>query len=182
MSKHLILLGIVVFLSVFSAFAQEEEEAEKLSYHSFSVSPVGFYIGENTGFAFNADVSFASGLNIFSLGFGAASEITIMGSKNSDYYQANLLYGRAFQIAKWMACDLYVGIGYFGLNTYESTYTTKWETERINYRTVGFPIGTKLRFGSGPKFSMGLQLQANINSAETIGTMGLVLQWNKTRD
>ena len=47
---------------------------------------------------------------------------------------------------------------------------------------IGFPIGARLQFMFGPRYSMGVGLGANINSIETIGTVGLVLQWNRKRN
>lgn len=38
---------------------------------------------------------------------------------------------------------------------------------------------TKFRVVISTKFSLGSQLQANINSARTIYTTGIILQWNR---
>ncbi len=180
--KITILLGITVFLSVFSVRSQEREELDpaRFSYRSFSISPAGFYAGGNGGFAFSADVSFDYGRDIFSLGFGAGSELSIMGS-GDDYTEVNILYGRSFRVAEKIFTDVFIGAGYFYFNTYGVIDSHSGRRGEIKESTIGFPIGAKLQFMLGPRYSMGVKLGTNINSLESIGTIGLVLQWNRKR-
>lgn len=178
--RHFLLLFLFLLLNVFSGYSQEDN-SPKFGYRSFSVSPSGFYVGGNVGFALAADVSFDYGKNIFSLDFGAGSELSIFGASD-DYTQVNLLYGRSFALSKKIFTDIYVGAGYFHFNTYGVIDDVNWKYGDIEKTTIGVPIGAKFQFLMGPRYSMGIKLGANINSAESILTIGLVLQWNRKRN
>lgn len=179
MRKHFVLSGIIVFLIGFQGWSQEENVSKKFSYRSFSISPIGIYAGSNSGVAISGDVSFDYGKNIFGLGLGAGTEGNFVGSSD-DFTEVNLLYGRNFQLSDKIFTDVYLGAGYFHFHTYDVIPDTGRKGD-ISERTIGFPIGAKLQFMFGPRFSMGVKLGANINSVESIGTLGMVLQWNSKR-
>lgn len=129
----------------------------------------------------SADVSFDYRKNIFSLGFGGGSEGNFIG-KNDSFTEVNFLYGRSFLLNQKLFTEVFVGAGYFRFNTYGIIDSERNRKGDIESKTIGFPIGAKLQFKLGPRYSMGIKLAANINSAESLGTLGLVLQWNRKRD
>ena len=181
MKKQIVFLGIMVFFNIFPALSQEEERpAEKFSYRSFSISPVGIYAGGHNGVTVNGDVSFDYGKNIFSLGLGVGTEGNVMG-KNHDFFEVNLQYGRSFPLSEKIFTDVFIGAGYFHFNSFGAIPEIGRNGD-IGENTIGFPIGAKLQFLLGQRFSMGIRLGANINSVESIGTLSLVLQWNRKRN
>lgn len=180
MGKQFVLFGIFVLLNIFPSVSQEDEISDGFSYRSFSITPLGIYVGSNTGVAFSGDVSFDYGKNIFSLGIGVGTEGNFIGSSD-DFTEVNFLYGRSFPLSEKIFTDIFVGAGYFHFNTYDFIDETR-RKGTISESTIGFPIGAKVQFMLGPRYSMGVKLGANINSLETIGTVGLVLQWNRKRN
>lgn len=181
MKNHLLLFGVFFTMLIsFQNYAQEAQNSQKFAYRSFSVSPLGIYVGGNSGLALSADVSFDYGKNIFSLAIGTGTEGEFIG-KSDDFTEVNFLYGRSYQLSEKIFADLFVGAGYFSFNTYGYISDTGRKGD-IDESTIGFPIGAKLQYKLGPRYSMGVKLGANINSVETIGTVGLVLQWNRLRN
>lgn len=162
----------------FQVSSQEQEDSEKFAFRSVSLSTLGIYVGLNNGIALSGDVSFDYGKNIFSLGLGLGSEGNLISNIDS-FMEANLLYGRSFLLSEKIFTDVYVGAGYFRHHTYGVVDYQTGRRGDINDGTIGFPIGAKLQFMLGPRYSMGIKVGANINSIETVGTLGLVLQWNR---
>ena len=179
MDKRIILLGFLFLLITFQVCSQVEDSSEKFAYRSTSISPIGLYFGSETGVTIGADLSFDYRKNIFSLNFDAGTEGNFVGSSD-QYVAANILYGRSFHLNKNIFTDLYAGAGYFNFRTYDFIGTSGRKGD-IKESTIGFPIGAKFLYQLGPRYSMGLKVGANINSLETIGTVGLVLQWNRKR-
>lgn len=177
MVKPFILFGWLFFIITFQGHSREEEVSQNFAYRSFSFSPLGIFAGGNTGVAASADVSFDYGKNIFSLAIGGGTEGNFIGSSD-DFTEVNFLYGRSFPLSEKIFTDIFVGAGYFHFNTYDVIPETGRKGD-IDESTIGFPIGAKVQFMLGPRYSMGLEVGANINSLETIGTIGLVLQWNR---
>lgn len=178
MRKYFVLLGIILLFPAFSVHSQEKGSSS-FAYRSFSIAPLGIYIGPNAGVTISGDVSFDYGKNIFSLGLGTGTEAKFVGNSN-DFTELNLFYGRSFKLSEKSFVDVFAGTGYF----YYHSYNTIPETGRkgyINQNTIGFPIGAKLQFKLGARYSMGIKAQANLNSIESIGSLGLALQWNKKR-
>lgn len=178
--KNAIKLSLLFYtftlLTVFQTLAQEQITTNKFAFRSVSISPVGLYAGNNSGVAFMGDVSFGYKANIFSLSLETGTEGNIIG-RNEDHYQINLLYGREFIIKPKLMLEVYGGLGYFHNNFYKQEFETyKWR--EINQNTIGVPIGGKIRYHLGSRFSMGLILQVNINNSQTLGNLGLLLQWN----
>lgn len=180
LKNKFIIFGVVCFLTTFITQAQDDISSTNFSYRSFSISPFGVFVGKESGVAFNGDVSFDYGKNIFSLSAGTGTEGNFIGS-NNEFREINLLYGRSFPLSEKIFTDLYVGAGYFSYSTY-GTLDSYGKKGDIRENTIGFPIGAKFQYMLGPRFSMGLKVGANINSLETIGTLGLLLQWNALRN
>ncbi len=180
MKNKLILFEILLLSITFQVCSQENEISENFAYRSFSISPIGIYVGTNTGVAISGDVSFDYGKNIFSLAVGAGSEGSFI-AHNDEFTEINFLYGRSFLLSEKIFTDVFVGAGYFHFKTYGYINDRGWKGT-IKDNTIGFPIGAKVQFMLGPRYSMGLKLGANINSLETIGTIGIVLQWNQKRN
>jgi len=180
MEKSLILCGLLFLLISFQCHSQEDQVSDNFAYRSFSISPFGIYAGGSNGVTVSGDVSFDYGKNIFSLGLGAGTEGNVIG-KNHDFFEVNFLYGRSIPLSGKIFTDIFIGAGYFHFNTF-GFIPEIGRSGDISEKTIGFPIGAKFQFKIGPRYSMGLKLGANINSVETIGTLGLVLQWNKKRN
>ena len=179
MDRKTILLMFWILLSAFPVLSQEKA-GERFSYRSFSISPLGGYFGSNSGMFFNADVSFDYGGNIFSLEIGDGSEtgVGIFGH-NDHFREVNFLYERSFTLNEIVFAEVFLGAGYFQFNTYGVIDPINGKKGEIERDTVGFPIGAKVQFRLGPRYSMGVKFGGNINSVETVGIVGLVLQWNR---
>lgn len=169
---------LFIFLtSYLCIYAQEEIVTNNFSYNSFSVTPTSIYFDSYSGgLSFSGDVSFASNKHILSLGVSVGSEFIVLGGHSDDFEQINLLYGRELRLSKRLFLDVHTGAGYFSLLSREIDSNRRGE-ERVT--TIGFPIMTKFRVMLSENFSLGLQLQATINSARTIYTTGIILQWNR---
>ena len=181
MKNQIVFLGIMVLFNTSIAFSQEEEVSKSFSYRSFSISPLGIYVGGNAGVAISGDVSFDYGKDIFSLGIVGGTEGNFIGSSD-DFTEINFLYGRSFSVSEKVFIEPFIGAGYFHFNTYGYIDSEKRRKGDIDKNTIGFPLGAKFQFRLGPRYSMGIKLQANINSVESLGTLGLVLQWNRKRN
>jgi hypothetical protein len=162
------LVIIVIFFISTMMFAQNTTRKDKLSFHSFSITPIEVFVNKYSGgAAITGEISYAFNKNIFTFSATTGAEIAIFGRAPS-YNQLNILYGREFKIKKWLFVDTHAGIGAFFRNDSHNSKLT----------AAGIPIVTKLRFKTGDKFSIGLKFQANINSIENIYSAGLLLQWN----
>lgn len=174
--KKIIFLVAICFISM-PLFAQEEE-SHSFRYRSFSVSPIGVYSGEDSGLTVNLDVSFDYDRNIFGMGIGAGANMDIFGY-NEEFKELNLLYGRSFSLNEKTFADVFIGGGYFNYRLSGVTDSVSGEKGKIEKSTIGFPIGVKFHYLIGSRFSMGLRMAVNINATQSIGTLGLVLQWNR---
>jgi len=149
-------------------FAQNKAQKDKLSFHSFSITPIEVFFNEfSGGVAITGDLSYAVNKNIFTFSATTGSEIAFFGRATS-YNQLNILYGREFKLKKWLFVDTHAGIGLFFRN----------DSRNTKLIPIGIPLVTKLRFKTGDKFSIGFKFQANINSIDNIYSVGLLLQWN----
>jgi len=180
MGKYIIFVFSVLLLNTFPALSQEEN-SNKLRYRSFSISPLEIFMGNSSGLAISGDVSFDYDNNIFSLNLGSGTEGDFIGH-NDSFSAINILYGRNFPLSKNFFTDVFVGAGYFHFNTYGLINAETRRKGEIEESTIGFPIGAKFQYMLGQRFSLGLKLGVNINSSQSIGTVGLVLQWNQRRD
>ncbi len=163
-----ILMGIFICLIGAVTFAQNTMQKDKLSYHSFSLTPLEiFFTDYSGGAAITAELSYGIDSHVFTLSASAGEEIGIF-SRGDRFQQLNILYGRELKLKEWLFIDIHGGAGLFLYNN-NSTHFTE----------IGVPLVTKLRFKTGDKFSIGLKFQANINSVNNIYSVGLLLQWNK---
>ena len=162
------LISIFIFLMGAITFAQNTTQKDKLSFHSFSITPLEVFFNEfSGGAAISGDLSYAVNKNIFTFSATTGAEVAFWGRAPS-YNQLNILYGREFKIKKWLFVDTHAGIGLFLKN----------DSRNKKMMKAGIPLVTKLRFKTGDKFSFGFKFQANINSIENIYSVGLLLQWN----
>ena len=165
--KHKI-INIVIFLLGAITFAQNKVSNSKLTFYSFSITPIEVFVNKHSGgAAITGELSYSINKSIFTFSATTGSEIAIFGRATS-YNQLNFLYGREFEIKRWLFIDTHAGIGLFFRN----------DSDNSNLIAAGIPLVTKLRFKTGDKFSIGLKFQANINSIENIYSAGLLLQWN----
>lgn len=166
--KNMVVLSIFLISAI--AFAQNAINNDKLSYHSFSLTPLEVFLTDNDGgLAITGELSFSYRKNIFTFSASSGETLAFFG-KGDAFQQLNLLYGREFKLKKWFFIDTHAGIGLFFYNHNHSGGN--------HISEIGIPIVTKLRFKTGDKFSIGLKFQANINSFENIYSAGLLLQWN----
>ncbi len=178
----------ICFLAVYSmAFGQQDgvqktnDSTETMvKFHSFSLMfPLGFYYeGHSGGGAFDADLTFRYGKDLFTFMGGMGTRYGGLASDQS-FRQYNALYGREFQLSERAFLEIHVGVGGF---TYKSPdiNTDRHGTEQLH--TVGFPILGKIRAHTGPSFSLGLKAGVNINSAKTLAVFGFFIQWNSKKD
>ena len=162
------LISIVIFLLGFIAFTQNSRQKDKLSFHSFSITPLEtFFIKHSGGASITGDVSYAYNRNIFTFSATVGEELSFWG-RGFRYQQISILYGRELGLSKRFFLDTHAGIG---LIVFNDLYDTR-------LLEAGIPLVTKIRYKTGDKFSIGLKFQANINSAENVYSAGLLLQWN----
>jgi len=148
-------------------FGQNTDQKHKLSFRSFSITPIEVYFNSNSGGgAITGDLSFSSGKNIFTFSGSIGEEFVIWGTSDT-FQQLNILYGREYKLNDWLFFDTHAGVGLFLYNSNGNNFTG-----------VGIPIVAKLRFKTGKKFSLGFKIQDNINSAYNIFSVGILLQWN----
>ena len=166
---------IIILLSVaINCYAQNNKKVE---IYSISFSPLSIYTASqdrNGGIGINIEIAHKSKNNIYKLYAGIASEfsISIFGKSITDSYtEFNFLYGRELKVNEWFEIDLFGGIGLFN-------YVNNGEPLKKYKRVViGFPLQSKLRINSSEIFSLGLQLQNNINRNTNIFQFGIFLQW-----
>lgn len=162
------LISIVIFLIGFMVFTQNKTQKDKLSFHSFSVTPLEVFFTDNSGgLSITGELSYAINSSIFTFSATAGEELSFWG-RGFRYQQINMLYGRETGLSKKLLVDAHAGIG---LIVYNDLYNTR-------LIEAGIPLVTKIRYKTGDKFSIGLKFQANINSAENVYSAGLLLQWN----
>jgi hypothetical protein len=157
------ILGILIFLVGTLSYAQSTTPPDKLSFHSFSITPLEVFFYKNSGgLAITGELSYAISENIFTLSASFGEEFW-----GPEIQQFNILYGRELKLKDWLFIDFSAGAGLFRLKYSKS-----------NEQALGIPLVTKIRFKTGEKFSIGFKLQGNINSVENIYSIGLLLQWN----
>ncbi len=166
-----------IFLISVMGISQSDGKNEQFTFKSFSFSPSIYFNSSNTGIALSGDISYAYNKSIYTFSAIAGGVVCgdFFGSCNSESFgQINILYGRELMLTKKIVIDVHAGLGYF---SYKSSSIIG--TESGHSTTVGFPLTTKLRFKTGNRFSIGLQLHANINSVNTIYAAGILFQWNR---
>ena len=162
------IITILTILMGLIGFSQTDLINEKLSYHSFSITPIEIFFSRYAdGIAISGDLSYSVKNNIISLSGTAGTQMTLFG-KDDSFNEQNILYGKEFKLTDWFLIETHAGIGLFSYTYSEDIKETK----------TGIPLVTKLRFKTGDRFSLGLKLQANINSIENIRSFGIVLQGN----
>ena len=161
------LIRISIFLISVATLAQNTDQKDKLTFHSFSLTPLEvFFTDYSGGLAITGEISYAINKNVFSFSATTGEEIGIFGRGNR-FHELNILYGRELKLKEWFFIDMHAGAGLFLYNTDEN-----------HLAEIGLPLVTKIRFKTGDKFSIGLKFQANINSIDNIYSVGLLLQWN----
>lgn len=176
---HKYLFVILIATSSFMN-GQEETSAKGLKYQSvsFNLPPFSVYGGNGTGgIQLGADLTLSYKKHLFTFMVSAGSEFTILGSSDS-FGQLNLMYGREFALSRTVFFEIHGGAGYFN---FKSVDVDPVAFGQETAQTVGFPIMTKLRIHTGPRFSVGLLTGLNYNSAATVWNVGFVLQWNKRK-
>ncbi len=166
-----------IFLISVMGISQSDGKKEQFIFKSFSFSPGVYSNNSNTGIALSGDINYAYNKNIYT--FSAIAGGVVCGDffgscRSENFEQLNILYGRELMLTKKIVIDVHAGLGYF---SYKSSSTIGTESGRST--TVGFPLTAKLRFKTGNRFSIGLQLHANVNSVSTIYTAGVLFQWNR---
>jgi hypothetical protein len=174
-------------------FSQES----KLKFHNISFSFPSIYIDNNTGgLAFSLDIGMKKEKHIYKLVAVTGSEYntSLLGpSKQKDFYEVSILYGRELFFKKYLSFDFYGGLGLFNqtitipvaipgtggscgfggfcINIPDYDYI------RNKSKTIGLSLQSKIRFKTSKRFSLGIQLHTNINSVNTIYSSGIFFQW-----
>ncbi len=165
--------------------SHSQEEKSWFKFYSISISPLSIYLDNHSGgLSGSMDISFKKDEHIFKLFGFIGSEFAILQSSTESFYEFDLLYGRELFLKKWLYIDLYGGLGYFG-----STVTTgivpsglfsysEYKHDRSG--TIGLHLQSKIRFKTGSRFSLGIQFHTNVNSINTIYSLGTFFQWDLT--
>jgi len=161
------LFGLSMFLIGLIAFAQDTVKNNKLTFNSFSITPLEVYFTDYSGgLALTAELGYRVNKNIFSLTGSVGEEFAIWGEPDT-YQQLNILYGREFEVLNSFFIDAHGGLGMF-----------RFKDEDYTKTSVGFPINCKMRYKTGDKFSIGLKFHTDFNSVKNVYSVGLLLQWN----
>ncbi|MDC9724013.1 MAG: hypothetical protein PSN34_14750 [Urechidicola sp.] len=182
-------LLLVLFVCSTVLFSQED----KLKFHSVSIAPANYYFDAHVdGFAASIDVNFNKGKHIFKILGLVGDEVktlTFGPGVRKNSYEINILYGRELKVNNWLYFDFFGGVGYFeqvitiperipGSGSFNGLWQVyEYENKKDRAKTIGFPLQSRIRFKTGFRFSLGLQLHANLNSVNAIYTLGPFVQW-----
>ena len=173
-------LFIILVATCSLGWAQDETSEKGLKYHSvsFNLPPFSVYGGNGTGgIQIGTDLTLSYKKHLFTYMMSTGSEFTILGSSD-NFGQLNLMYGREFALSRTVFFEIHGGAGYFN---FKSVDVDPVRFGQETAQTIGFPVMGKLRIHTGPRFSLGLLMGMNYNSAATIVNFGIVLQWNKRK-
>ncbi len=178
------LLYLFILFSFFKGYSQENESGTKLAYHSFSFSPSAVYTdGNSLGPSFSGDLRFSYQKNIFAVGAeGGAEYFAIFPGSDDAYYELNVYYGREFRIYKRLYADVFGGLGYVDIRTYEKIYNEvngSYKNTDVFYSTIGVPLTIVVRGMLKRGFSIGLKFHVNLNPDRVIFSTGLHLQFTR---
>ncbi|MDC8004545.1 hypothetical protein POV27_10840 [Aureisphaera galaxeae] len=172
-----------LLLSYFAGYGQEfnphMQEDDRFRFNSLSVTfPLGIYMDGNTGgLSFDAMGTFTKKKHLFSIMAGTSGEFSVLGTPDVTQ-QVNVLYGRELKLSRTLYLEGHIGGGYFAYGSVDVDPTRSG----LEYDyTIGLPILGKFRIHTGPRFSLALNLGTNINSANTIYTVGIAFQWNSRK-
>lgn len=178
--KRIIIL--LAFISSSLVWGQQPEEVtnKTVSIEGVSISvPFDLFADSNAfGVVYRGDLIVSQRKNLFTLSVGYGDGIfsfPLFGTSKSirNFRQVNLLYGREFKLSRTIYVEAHGGAGYFSARRSNNNNMTE--------NTVGFPIQGKIRFHTGPRFSIGLQIGTTINSLGSIYNAGIFIQWNKPK-
>lgn len=171
----------IICICIFFVFQviRSQEDKPSFQFKSFSVTALEAYFNsgrQGGGASISSDLSFLYGKHIFSISGGLASEVAILDARLESAKQLNLLYGRDWNLDGITHIELHGGAGYFFFKVPGSSF---FGTEDEIRETIGFPVVLKIRFRTGPRFSLGFRVQRNFNSANDMLSVGFILQWNR---
>lgn len=182
----IIIFGLIFLTAYHTSEAQEDNSENGFTYHSVSISPVGFFYSElesyrdNSIFAgpsFSGQVNFNYHKTLFGISGTIGTNVDIIWSDGVDdwFYEFDLLYGREFKLSKRLYIDTFGGIGILNKRFYESVRENG--IEGATYFTV--PLKVKLKPMVSERFAIGFQLQTIISSEKPLFTAGLLLQFHR---
>lgn len=99
-----------------TTFGQNNDQKNKLSFHSFSITLLEVYDGNNYtvgGGAITGDLSFASGKSIFTFSGSVGQSFYTLGFVFNAFQQLNILYGREFKLNDWFLLTLMLELGFY---------------------------------------------------------------------
>lgn len=167
--RSLLLMGCIVFVS------PTMSQKRKLQLHATSLG-FGYTTTSEPkieGPAMNLEFStIYNQKHVYSLHFNVGSQDQIFAG-GEEFYELNLLYGRAFQLGPKFMFEGHVGMGIFG---YEDGIDSP--ILDLPDPALGFPIRTKLLYRIADKFAIGINPNANFNSILNTYTGQIVLQYN----
>lgn len=162
---------IIIFIII--CFQANSQEDQAFGFRSFSVAP-GIYAGNsNSGPAVSADIVLGANNNLIKFAGFWGVEMFDFGPDGTDSNESySLLYGRNLFTRDSWYIDAFAGAGYFIYNADRGDDELKMRSTAI-----GFPIESRIGYQTSGSISLGLQIMANLNSANTVGVVGLYLQW-----
>ena len=178
-----LLFTLLFLLTVFTSKAQEDTLSNTFSYHSVSLSPVGFFYADevdNSAFAgpsFSSQVNFNYGKNLLGISGTVGTAVGIIWSDgvNDWFYGFDLLYGREFKLCKRLYLEAFGGIGVLNKEYDESVPDYGVASETF----FSVPLKVKLKPMVTEKFVIGFQLQTILSSEKPLFTAGLLLQFHR---
>jgi hypothetical protein len=167
MKKYSILLLLLPLLC-----SGQEETQKDFEFNFISLNPLSVYrTGQTGGFCIGGDVSFMYKENTFLISAQFGAELGILSDYSDSFSGVSLLWGKEFELNYWLQSDVFVGLSYFYYKTGNVAIRGYDRTT-----TVGIPITSKLKFMIGDHFSFGPQLRLNINSVQTVVSLGVAFQ------
>ncbi|WP_034061126.1 hypothetical protein [Lacinutrix jangbogonensis] len=179
-----------------SFYSYSQETKNKLQFNSIDISPINIYFdNSNSGIAVSIALSLKKNKHIYKAFALSGSEfnISVLGPSTTKVFREfDIFYGKEFKDKKWLYLDVFGGLGYFSqtITTPEiipgsgtssggflsfTSYDYNYIKDKNN--TIGLVLQSNIRFKTGKRFSLGFQFHTNINSINTIYSIGILLQW-----
>lgn len=189
------LLTLFVF---FITGVHSQEPDNSLRFYSISFSPLNAYTSSSSeGIALSLDLNLKKGNTLIKVFALTGSESDISGFAESDisenFYEMDILLGNEIEAKSWLYIDYFAGLGLKDLitNTPEKipgsghpagsgifSYTQyEYRDNKSHNVKLALALQSNLRFKTGKRFSLGLQLHTNITTSNTMISYGLLFRW-----
>lgn len=123
---------------------------------------------------FGASLQIEKHLFVLDLNYGEEFNLLSTPSSTDAFFATNVLYGREWNLKKWLAVETYAGLGLYGVKRDVFTGGTNYVSERD--QSLGVPIDVKFILYPGG-WSIGLNPGANFNNIGFNYYTNIILQY-----